>query len=120
MSQSQSLLSGNLAATVPMSMFGSGQGSDSGMPPLVKSEPEEGLSMAGMYNRRTQAMDLAQNFPAVSAPLYDFHFPSGLPGRLEANMANERHLVTYRCTDRFSVCLFHDPQRGDFLRAAFH
>ena len=50
------------------------------MPPLVKSEPEEGLGMSGMYNRRTQAMDLGQDFPAVSAPLYDFHFSSGQSG----------------------------------------
>ena len=79
-------------------MFGSGQGSDSGMPPLVKSEPEEGLSMAGMYSHRTQAMDLAQDFPAVSAPLYDFHFPPGQPGLAEFSEqgTSQRHKKAYR------------------------
>ena len=86
------LLIRKFPATVPMSMFGSGQGSVTRMPPLVKSEPEEGLSMAGMYKHSTQAMDLAQDFPAVSGPLYDFHFSSGQPNfiYLQAWMVNRR------------------------------
>lgn len=82
------------AAAVPMSMFGGGAASSSGMPPLVKPEPEEGFGMPGLYNRRTQAMDLAQDFPAVSAPLYDFHFSSGKLGLTDYCKRHGEHRAT--------------------------
>lgn len=64
-----------------MTMFGSGMQSEganlSGMPPMIKSEPAEGMSMASMYHPQTRQMDLSQDFPPASGPLYDFPYSQG-------------------------------------------